>query len=305
MVNARGIGPLGLLAVGLGIGAASTATPGIASADSSTDPFSWLGGIDPLPAATTPALDIQISIDGTDLFPATGNTAQAFSGMGDIAIAIGNGSYAGSGAGTSMGQTLTPGLFDIAVANGTNSLASAGQGNFDSAFADGANSIAAVGGFNDVSSNGDWAAAIGQNTDAESGVFTNFPSQNDGALVFDPFGTLYSNAQAGDGNSDFASVFGANSTAYAGGNGAENAGGPYMSGNFDLASVFGNSSHALAGANTGAPGDFDLGAVFGDGFGPTTAATGGNFLVDILPSLFGDSATTSGGNFLTDLLSLF
>ena len=34
------------------------------------------------------------------------------------------------------------------------------------------------------------------------------------------------------------------------------------------------------------PGSFDLAAVFGDGFDTFRAATGGNFLVEILPMLF-------------------
>jgi hypothetical protein len=32
-------------------------------------------------------------------------------------------------------------------------------------------------------------------------------------------------------------------------------------------------------------GDFDLAAIFGDAFNTETAATGGNYLVDILPML--------------------
>jgi hypothetical protein len=111
----------GLLAVGLGIGAALAATPGVASADSSTDPFWWIGGMDPgdlsVPAQTS-ALDMQVSIDGFDLFPTAGNTATATSDMGDIAIAIGNGANA----------LATAGMFDSAFADGTNSFAEAGGG---------------------------------------------------------------------------------------------------------------------------------------------------------------------------------
>jgi hypothetical protein len=138
MRNARGLGRLGLLAVGLGIGAALAATPGLASADPSTDPFSWidqlLGGLS-VPAQTS-ALDMQVSIDGTDLFPTAGNTATATSDMGDIAIAIGNGAdaYAASGSG------------DFAFADGANSIAEAGiLGDFDSALVFGANSTADAG----------------------------------------------------------------------------------------------------------------------------------------------------------------
>jgi hypothetical protein len=128
----------GLLAVGLGIGAALAATPGTASADSSTDPFSWIGGMDPgdlsVPAQTS-ALDLQVSIDGMDLFPTAGNTATATSGMGDIAIAIGNGAEANAGAGTAPMGPLSPGQFDSAVAIGSGSVADAGQGNHDVALA--------------------------------------------------------------------------------------------------------------------------------------------------------------------------
>jgi hypothetical protein len=59
MKHATRIGRLAGLAVGLGIGAALAATPGVASAD-----------------------DFQISIDGMDLLPTAGNTATATSGRG-------------------------------------------------------------------------------------------------------------------------------------------------------------------------------------------------------------------------------
>jgi hypothetical protein len=71
MKNALGIGRLGMLAVGLGIGAAVAATPGIASATS----------------------DFDISIDGVDIFN-SGGSATAESGVGDVAIAIGPNSNA-------------------------------------------------------------------------------------------------------------------------------------------------------------------------------------------------------------------
>jgi hypothetical protein len=130
----------GLLAVGLGIGAALAASPGVASADSSTD---GLSGIDQLlgslfvPAADpAQALDVQISIGGTDLFPTAGNTATALSDNTDIAIAIGNGADANA----------TGGAFDFAFADGTSSTAEAGfNGAFDSALVFGANSTADAG----------------------------------------------------------------------------------------------------------------------------------------------------------------
>ena len=71
MKDAMGIGRLSMLAVGLGIGAAVAATPGIASATS----------------------DFDISIDGIDVFNG-GGSATAESGMGDVAIAFGPNSQA-------------------------------------------------------------------------------------------------------------------------------------------------------------------------------------------------------------------
>jgi hypothetical protein len=67
-VNARGLARLGMLAMGLGVGATVASTPGIASGDS---------------------LDFQISIDGYDHLPTAGNSATATSEMGDFAIDIG------------------------------------------------------------------------------------------------------------------------------------------------------------------------------------------------------------------------
>jgi hypothetical protein len=139
MLRSRGFGRLGLLAVGLGIGTALASTPGVASGDSSTD---WLSSIDQLlgglPAAATDpaaALDMQISIGGTLLFPYQDNTAIAMAGPGDIAIAMGDNSYA----------SAQNGAFDFAFANGTNSFAEAEIGNFDVAVADGADSVAKAG----------------------------------------------------------------------------------------------------------------------------------------------------------------
>jgi hypothetical protein len=176
MPNACGLGRIGGLAVGLGIGAALAASPGVASADSSTDPFSLidqlLGGLS-VPAQTS-TLDMQISIDGMDLFPTAGNTATATSDSGDIAVAIGNGADANA----------TGGFGDFAFADGANSTAEAGFiGNFDSAVVFGANSTAEAGfGFIDpfggpgatpldIAASSDLAAVFGDTLTAT--VFTN------------------------------------------------------------------------------------------------------------------------------------
>ncbi len=97
MKSTRALARLGMLAVGLGIGGAVAATPGIASADSSVD---WLSAVDSfltagaLPAAdTTPELNLAISFDGMSLFQ--DGSAHAYSGAnGDIAIANGAGAIA-------------------------------------------------------------------------------------------------------------------------------------------------------------------------------------------------------------------
>jgi hypothetical protein len=121
MKQATRIYRLSMLAIGLSIGAALAATPGVASADSFAEPFSWidqlLGGLSD-PAQITSALDMQVSISGMDVFPTADNTATATSGLGDIAIAIGNGATA----------EATGGALLLAVADGTDSTAGAGLG---------------------------------------------------------------------------------------------------------------------------------------------------------------------------------
>jgi hypothetical protein len=166
MLRSRGLGQLGLLAVGLGIGAALGSTPGVASGDSSTD---WLSSIDqslgglPVPAAGT-VQAMQISIDGTSLISGP-NTAFAFSGPGSIAIAIGDNSYA----------SAQNGMFDFAFADGSNSMAEAEEGNFDVAVADGSDSVAKAGEYAGLvpgllsPTNFDTALVFGDNSFAEAG----------------------------------------------------------------------------------------------------------------------------------------
>jgi hypothetical protein len=202
MFRSRGLGRLGLLAVGLGIGAAVASTPGVAGAEGSafdtawdnflqgiansfapepvaiegtlTDPDAFClllscreapgdqmfdafyqtvntafqpegsidGFFDQLFPAQTSALDMQVSIDGFDLFPTAGNTATASSGPLDIAIAIGNGAQSSAGA----PPVGTLGIFDVAFADGASSGALSQAGDFDSAIVIGANSTAEAGG---------------------------------------------------------------------------------------------------------------------------------------------------------------
>src|SRR6185437_13362495 len=180
MRDARAIGRVGGLAVALGIGGALAAAP-----------------------VVTP--DIDISFDGMDVFHTDHHTALAFSGPNDFAIAIGAGSHASAGAGD------FPGQFDSAVAEGTNAFAVSGLGNSDSAFADGAGSIAEAEGVGTNVSNGDFASAIGDHTMAQALPFSlTTPSGFDTAEVFNPFGSGISQAEAGGGFFNLASVFGDN-----------------------------------------------------------------------------------------------
>lgn len=209
MKHATRIGRLAGLAVGLGIGAALAASPGVASAD-----------------------DFQISIDGMDLFPTAGNTATASSGMGDFAIAFGDGASATAGGGVGdfaiadgansmagAGNTEGEGTgnFDFASAFGTGSSAGAGDGSDDTAIANGTDSGAFAagdsvtdGGTTNYPANDDFAYALGAHTLAIGGGFFGVQqvSDNDTALVIDPFGTVGSTASAGTGDNDFAAAFG-------------------------------------------------------------------------------------------------
>jgi hypothetical protein len=213
MRHAKAIGRLGGLAIGLGIGAAMAATPGVASAD-------------PLPPFDP--TNFAISFDGFTLFQ-TG-TATATSGMGDFAIADGAnssaqaeggfGDFASADGANSIavaGETLTNNTgnnFDFASVYGTSSLAGAGTGgSFDSASVVGNNSIAETGfGIENTPANFanfDSASVFGDHSDAQA-IF----GSNDLAFVSDPGGSLGSTAIAGGelfglpGNFDLAGAVG-------------------------------------------------------------------------------------------------
>jgi hypothetical protein len=262
MKYANRIGRLGVLAVGLGIGAAMAAT-GTAVAD-----------------------DFQISIDGIDLFPTAGNTATAVSGAGDMAIAFGAGSDAvaeggfGNFASADSGATAVAGdeaagasgnNFDVATATGNDSIADAGNGfgalpdttgsSFDSAGVLGNDSLAVAG----DNGSGDSASAVGQGVVADAGFSQNAaaPSNFDSATVVGNLSTPTT----------------ALTEALAGGIGPSTLGGSGDS-SF-VVDPFGTvGSYAVAGLGSNS----DLAGVLGDGLHAT--ATGANFLVDILPSLF-------------------
>jgi hypothetical protein len=335
MVNTRGFARLGMLAVGLGIGAGWAHTP-VAAADSSSD---WLSSIDgllsgALPAADPSGLNLAISFDGMSLVQDGNATATTASGEYGLAIAYGDGASA----------TAEGGTGDYALADGAGAIAAAGgiagsTGNdFDSAIDIGANAtgsqfdgayagegqlVANAGSPGSGSGSYDTAIEIGNNA---SGTFDNGAHAGAGGLVglgddgnhdvaidignnsngsgqgADAVGGDYNSASylgnidvpdgsnghfayAGFGDGNIANVVGDNSYAASGG-GFD----PAVVGNDDIATVFDPfgtlGSTAVSGEGFDVPGSFDLAAVFGDGYDTFPLATGGNFLVEILPTLF-------------------
>jgi hypothetical protein len=282
MVNAR-LGRLATLAVGLGVGAAMASSIGTASADTVSDPYYYLGGIDPLSAATASPIDLDISVDGFQLLD-LGTGATATSGMGDIAIAFGANSYATAeggfgdyalatdGAHATAGNTIlgaTGSNFDFASAEGIGTRALAGdnspftagnQDSFDYASAssgtnaplgEGALALAGLGG------SGDSATAVGQGAIANAGLglSTGVTANYDSAFSL---GNL--TAPTVD-NIRADAIFGSNDNAFV----------------IDPSGTLGSS------AISGDSGNFDLAGVFGDGL--HAVATGGSNMVDILPAL--------------------
>lgn len=318
MVNPRVVGRFGVLAVGLGIGAAIASPPGVAAAD-----------------------DIQVSIGGFDLFPTDGNTATANAGPFDIAIAIGNDAIAratngfgdfsfagGSNAlAASGGAPTTFGNFDTAIDIGNNALPT-GPGAADGAYAGAAALIGSVYNGSGTGSN-DIAVDIGNNLGAM--IDGAYDSGNDGAfagaggligssgngnfdIAFDlgnnsgfglgpasvdgylnaaaQFGSTFGEnvgALAGFGDYNLAAILGVNSIADAGGLYKEGLGGLAPGGIFgydNIAVVLGSGSEAYSGASTELPGVFDLAGVLGNNLS-STGAIGGNFLVDVATPFFG------------------
>jgi hypothetical protein len=165
MSKAGGLARVGMLAIGLGIGAAVAALPGTASADSSTD---WLSAVDSLlgsaalPAADTSGLNMAISIDGVPLMQS--GTAFAYSGTnGDIAMATGAGSTAYAFGTGNYADVL--GTNDTGIAGGTSDASALGSTG-DTVFIDGDNDYAFAGGLNGVD---DGAEIFGSNDAAEAG----------------------------------------------------------------------------------------------------------------------------------------
>jgi hypothetical protein len=232
--------------------------------------------------ATGGLLDFAFA-NGTDSFANTGLGANL-----DFAFAQGTDSYADVGLGATFDNATAIGVgsravvgiggsFDSAFADGNGAAANAGVGNHDIASAIGAGSNSSTAGVG----NHDFASALGGGVATAGGFGTTAVANgaDSSALTngfFDTAGAYGGNADAeASGIGNFAWIVNTGSAfdqALAGG-------GAPLSSNFDVAEIFGTGSSAMAGA----PGSYDLAAVFGDLL--HALASGNNFLVDILPSL--------------------
>jgi hypothetical protein len=250
MVKARGIARLGMLAVGLGIGAAVAS--GNAWADTSTD---WLSSLDylagglPTSAADTSDLNLAISIDGATIFQE--GTAHATTGTdGDIAFANGPDTYA----------TAT-GTDDYAGVDGEDASAvSGGTGaSDDTAFIFGDDDTATAGGTNGTF---DGAAIFGNGDSAEAGSNTSGTGSYDVAYVEgNDLGNA--NATGQDWFIDILKIYGDSATATA---------------------ATADSGNLLTDATSGAADTANLADLLSS-LGEGAASSGGNFLTD-LASLF-------------------
>jgi hypothetical protein len=306
MMDAHGIARVGVLAMGLGIGAAVASSPWTASADSSTDWLSDLfGGASAVPIFSTPDLNLAISVDGYSLLQE--GAATATSGTGDFAIASGYGAEA-----SALG-----GFGDVADASGTDAVAAAGGASGDTF---------------------DTAVDIGDNANGSPDAPFVPADHILGAYAGDGVGSSDTAIALGNNDFDVAGVGSNDSASVLANDSVVNAGGDLtnasLTGNQDVASVFDllpgsfadYGSVAEAGASDTAPGNSDLAAVI---FSPggiadvqgvsdtysiaepfatdpvtgTAAATSG-FLTDLLPGL-SEGTASSGGNLLADLMSLF
>jgi hypothetical protein len=337
MVGTRGFARLGMLAVGLGVGAAMAHSP-VASADSSTD---WLSSIDTLlggGALPAPAsgLDLAISFDGYSLFQAGNAFAYTFTGDYSLAIADGDGSVAnaaGTGGdsafadGTDAAAYATGGTGDYAVADGTNALASAGGllndtgANYDTAIDIGNNDLP-LGGVADgaYAGNGDLDGGTGTgayDTAIDIGNNTNDASVSGNEGAFAGAGGL--EGLAGDGNNDTAIDVGNNSGAYNGtfamiGNGNYASESGSTTGHGEGASAdYGNDNTAIADTSYTAVADRAQAGIGNDNYasvlGPensTATASAGDSNIAYVLDPFGSTASQafSGDGFNSDLAAL-
>ena len=333
MVGTGGIARLGMLAVGLGVGAAMAHSP-VASADSSTD---WVSSIDSLlgggalPAPSS-GLDLAISFDGYTLVQDGSALAVTKSGEYGLAIADGDGAYAQAVGGTG----------DYALADGTGAEALAGGligdsgANYDTAIdignvtyeGDGAYAGDAdiVGNNSGGTGSYDTAIDIGNNgnggTDgafAGAGGLTGGvgDGNNDTAVDIGNNSGSYDGSFADQGNGNYASVSGSTTGvdeyAYAG-QGNDNTAVADTSYNTNYSTVDaagGNDNYASAlgpdNTTAFADGDSNIAYVL-DPFGSTAdnASANGEFNSDLAAVLFTDgTATANTANALYDILTAF
>jgi len=160
MTNVHGVARLGVLAVGLGIGAAWAQTP-VASADSSSD---WLSSIDGLLSGASPApatpLDLGISFDGYTIYTCDCSTV-ASTNTGDYSLAIAYGDGASATATSAGGLAVADGSGASAFSNG-------GTGDVAEAVGTNANALAGAGGQGVTGANYDTAIDIGNNVDPDT-----------------------------------------------------------------------------------------------------------------------------------------
>lgn len=178
MTQARSIRRAGIIATGVGVGAAIASTLAVASADSTgtADIAAYLpdfGAVAAASAVVTPPVlpddfsNYAVSISGIPIIQL--GTAQAQTSFGNIAIAHGDHAAANAYGG---------GYFNFASADGDNSVASDGinSGWFNSATAEGQYSIAGAGGqlgsgsFNTASASGFAATAYAGYTAGQPGA---------------------------------------------------------------------------------------------------------------------------------------
>jgi trimeric autotransporter adhesin len=333
MASTRGVARLGMLAVGLGVVVAVAHSPGVASADSSSD---WLSSIDSLlgggalPAPSS-GLDLAISFNGVSLLQDGSANAFTTSGGYDLAIAYGANSHAEAVDGTG----------DTAIASGSSAAANAYDGTGDYALADGTNAFADSGGA--TGANYDSAIDIGNNTNAHDGAYAGSSdlnggtdggtgsydtaidignntndaslSGNDGAFA----GAGGLDGFSGNGNNDTAIDVGNNSGQYDGsfaingnGNYASESGSTTGSGDGALAG-FGNDNTAVADTSYTANGDRADALSGNDNYasvlGPensTATAEGGDSNIAYVLDPFGSTASQafSGDGFNSDLAAL-
>jgi hypothetical protein len=291
MKGTRALARLGMLAVGIGIGGAVAATPGIAAAESS---FDWLSAVDgflgggALSAAdSTPELNLAISFDGMSLFQ--DGTAHAFSGDGGN-IAIANGAGATAYAFGTSNYASVDGAGSTAVAGATNEGLAGGSAN-NTAFVFGDHSFGWAG-TTDASNPGtfNYAMIFGNDNAAWAGGNAAGAGNYDGAYVEgNNLGTA--NAQGGDYLADILKFYGDGSTTTSTAAAGESTN--------QLADLLGSDpSGALADGNA-----FWTDLLSGDTAG--ALAAGQDFWADLASSFDPAGAAADSTNGWTDLLSAF